>query len=354
MLREETQVNNFLHELIGIESYFLLIVFMLCRHSSHVCREFEEKLSAFAGHDPLAIWLSYIKAVMAQCIDQTHAVARPVMEQCFRTFFTDERYKDDARFLRLCISYADMTPHARQVLEELRDAGIGIHFALFWQAYTLVLEKSRKFDSAKKAYEEGMRVLPEDERVTLNHPYKAFKKRVAARHKSLKERKAKAKAAGEASNSGRAGQQQHNERRGLQDITGMVDATTGRRLEGRHVQRAHVPVHHVRQDLVTQQSHQHGASHSGGNDFVVYSDKSAGGDVQQRGPAAQSWRVPSVERGAHENMQQVTDWQGARVRGMGVESHHIYLGLSTVILCCLRYLYTICKCTYYIFTIFYV
>ena len=87
-----------------------------------------------------------------------------VLERCTFAFKDDERYKDDHRYLRLWIAYADLVDRdaVEDIFNYLYGRQTGVMHALFWESWAATLEAKRKFEPADKCYTKGilMRAQP--------------------------------------------------------------------------------------------------------------------------------------------------------------------------------------------------
>lgn len=85
-------------------------------------------LAAAAGtaeqDDPLVHWLSYIKFHQEAYPSDTRAQFL-LMERCTRTIVTFPRYRDDVRFVRVCVLYADKTSSPSDIFKFLHQKGVG-------------------------------------------------------------------------------------------------------------------------------------------------------------------------------------------------------------------------------------
>jgi hypothetical protein len=66
--------------------------------------------------DPLVHWLSYIKFLQdSYPSDTQHSFL--LMERCTRTFVGVEEYRNDRRFIRVCVLYAEHTSSPADVFK---------------------------------------------------------------------------------------------------------------------------------------------------------------------------------------------------------------------------------------------
>ena len=85
----------------------------------------------------------------------------------------DERYRDDLRYLKVWIAYADRVAHPAEIFRHLHKLHIGRTLALFWVAWAWVAEKAGDYKFADKLYAQGAakdaRETPAS-RCSLRHP----------------------------------------------------------------------------------------------------------------------------------------------------------------------------------------
>lgn len=77
-------------------------------------------------------------------------------ERCTRALKDDARYRDDPRYLKVWIAYADRVGNPGDIFRHLHKARVGRSLALFWVAWAWVAEKSGDFKFADKLYAQGV------------------------------------------------------------------------------------------------------------------------------------------------------------------------------------------------------
>ncbi|CAN0139013.1 unnamed protein product [Scytosiphon promiscuus] len=95
-------------------------------------------------------------------------------------FRSDNRYRNDERYLKLWMRYADLTDDANKVFLTLKYEEIGTQLALFWAAWAYVLEMADSYNAAAERISEGQRkgALPV---VLLENFLRAFQQRMLER-----------------------------------------------------------------------------------------------------------------------------------------------------------------------------
>eukprot|EP01104_Vermistella_antarctica_P015553 TRINITY_DN512_c5_g1_i1.p1 TRINITY_DN512_c5_g1~~TRINITY_DN512_c5_g1_i1.p1 ORF type:complete len:1292 (-),score=394.95 TRINITY_DN512_c5_g1_i1:109-3783(-) len=118
--------------------------------------EFERLIaSSNNSADPLTAWEKYITWAKQAFVTGNSEVL-PVLERCTRTFQDDARYKEDLRYLRIWITYADQCHDPEIIFRFLDSKQIGQDKALFYEAWAIVLENKRRYSAAEKVYQRGL------------------------------------------------------------------------------------------------------------------------------------------------------------------------------------------------------
>ncbi|XP_068502654.1 mitotic spindle checkpoint protein BUBR1-like isoform X2 [Phaseolus vulgaris] len=79
-----------------------------------------------------------------------------IYEQCVRAFWHSERYKDNLRYLKVWLEYADNCFDADVIYAFLDANGIGKTHSNFYIFYALHLESKNKFKAANQIFEFGI------------------------------------------------------------------------------------------------------------------------------------------------------------------------------------------------------
>ena len=113
-----------------------------------------------SSEDPLAPWCEYVRWQQDTCV--TGDGVLPLLERCTHAFKDDARYTDDARYLKMWTSYADLVRDPEPLFEFMNDRYIGVTQSHFWEAWAAALEAKGKPEAADKAYTNGilMRAQP--------------------------------------------------------------------------------------------------------------------------------------------------------------------------------------------------
>jgi checkpoint serine/threonine-protein kinase len=123
-------------------------------------RTFEEKIMQFKGADPLENWYEYIKWMQQSKLSGIGSdEVLSVFQRCTKEFLNDSRYKNDPRYCRIWIQYADLCQDPSDVFAFMKANSIAVGLALFWTSWSFVLDlRSKNYSRAWDVLEEGIRV----------------------------------------------------------------------------------------------------------------------------------------------------------------------------------------------------
>jgi hypothetical protein len=112
-------------------------------------------------YDPLRYWVLYIKHIRESYPSDSQRQFL-LMERCARTFmarpFVVPSYRNDVRFVRTCILYADKTSNPSEVFKLMGKIKVGTKVALFWVAWAWVAEKAQDFQFTEKIFQKALSV----------------------------------------------------------------------------------------------------------------------------------------------------------------------------------------------------
>ena len=137
----------------------------------------EEQERGDDADDPLVHWLSYIKFHQEAYPSDTRAQFL-LMERCARTIVAFPRYRDDVRFVRVCVLYADKTSSPSDIFKFLHQKGVGSRTALFWIAWAWVAEKAEDYRFAEKVFNKGISKKAKPIKM-LEQRHKQFQRRMS-------------------------------------------------------------------------------------------------------------------------------------------------------------------------------
>ncbi|KAL6573392.1 Mitotic spindle checkpoint protein bubr1 [Orobanche hederae] len=150
----------------------------------HHRRMLIEAIDEYTGDDPLQPWIECIKWVQEAFPPGGDCSGLVVIyEQCVRTFWHEDRYKDDLRYLKVWLEYAENCVDAEVVYKFLEANKIGVAHASFYISYALQMELKNKNKAANEIFNRGlsMKAQPVEKLTTA---YKKFFTR------SMRQRKA--------------------------------------------------------------------------------------------------------------------------------------------------------------------
>ncbi|KAJ8498174.1 hypothetical protein OPV22_008726 [Ensete ventricosum] len=112
-------------------------------------RRMIEAIDEYQGEDPLQPWLECIKWVQESFPTGGECSGLVVMyEQCVRTFWHDERYREDLRYLKVWLEYADHCADAEVIFQFLDANQIGQSHSIFYTSYAMHLETKNRLRKA--------------------------------------------------------------------------------------------------------------------------------------------------------------------------------------------------------------
>eukprot|EP00808_Paulinella_micropora_P028594 g3865.t1 len=143
--------------------------------------EHESKIKFYTGDDPLSPWLNYIMWTRTSHTTvgaQTHHLQ--LLEKCTREFKDNNKYRNDIRYLKVWIMYADAVPDPIEIFAFLKSNRIGVTHALFYEAWAIALEDQGKTSKADKVLEYGIRKEAQPLN-RLRQAYERFQRRAVRR-----------------------------------------------------------------------------------------------------------------------------------------------------------------------------
>ncbi|CAH8389353.1 unnamed protein product [Eruca vesicaria subsp. sativa] len=150
-------------------------------------RKLIEDIEEYDGDDPLFPWIQCIKWVQEAFPPGGECSGLLVIyEQCVRKFWHSERYKDDLRYLKVWLEYAEHCADAEVIYKFLEVNEIGKTHALYYIAYALHMEFKSKVKTANEIFNLGIsrNAKPIEK---LNDAYKKFMVRTMRRSKTADE-----------------------------------------------------------------------------------------------------------------------------------------------------------------------
>lgn len=140
-------------------------------------KEREEAVMAYDGDDPLAAWLEYVRWLEVKMPEDTRKKFS-VLEKCTRELKDNLRYKNDMRYIRLWIQYADLVSNPKDIFKYLYQNKIGERVSLFYIGWAYVLETMANYPQAHKIYLKASQknAVPQD---LLERKYKEFQRRMS-------------------------------------------------------------------------------------------------------------------------------------------------------------------------------
>lgn len=150
-------------------------------------RKLIEAIDRYQGDDPLQPWIQCIKWVQEAFPPGGDCSGLVVIyEQCVRTFWHNDRYKDDLRYLKVWLEYAECCIDADVIYSFLEANKIGLTHSAFYISYALHLESKNKIRTANEVFNRGIsqNAQPIEK---LKAAYTKFFNRSMRRSKSIEE-----------------------------------------------------------------------------------------------------------------------------------------------------------------------
>ncbi|VFQ92410.1 unnamed protein product [Cuscuta campestris] len=150
-------------------------------------RRLIEAIDEYNGEDPLHPWLECMKWVQESFPpggDSSGLVV--IYEQCVRKFWHDDRYKDDLRYLKVWLEYAENCADAEVIYRFLEANEIGLSHSSFYLAYALLMESKNKIRTANEIFNCGISINAQPIE-KLKEAYRTFLSRSMGRPKEAEE-----------------------------------------------------------------------------------------------------------------------------------------------------------------------
>ncbi|WOH03604.1 hypothetical protein DCAR_0623003 [Daucus carota subsp. sativus] len=120
-------------------------------------RKLIEAINEYDGDDPLHPWIECIKWVQEAFPPGGDCSGLVVIyEQCVRAFWHDTRYKDDLRYLKVWLEYAENCVDSEVIFSFLDANEIGQTHAIFYISYASQLEAKNKIKTANDIFNRGL------------------------------------------------------------------------------------------------------------------------------------------------------------------------------------------------------
>jgi len=145
--------------------------------------------------DPLNSWLKYIKWARAN-FPTNSSKTLEILELCTNSLKNVDAYRNDPRYVKVWIEYADMLQTPGEVFTFMQVNKIGIKVSLYWIAWAFVVEKLGNFAMTDKIFQKGLRMQAEPKDL-LQKRYQQFQRRLARHYLNLSEAGDSADAPGE-------------------------------------------------------------------------------------------------------------------------------------------------------------
>src|SRR5258708_19188368 len=103
--------------------------------------------------DPLSLHESLISAYLVAHNNSKYLMS---LERCTQLFFSDKRYKNDIRYLRIWLTYAKHCKQPRDIFDFLEAHGVGKELAVFYEEWSKVLISIGDVEGGRTVLEKGI------------------------------------------------------------------------------------------------------------------------------------------------------------------------------------------------------
>lgn len=122
-------------------------------------RKLIEAIQDYDGDDPLQPWIECIKWVQeAFPAGGDSSGLLVIYEQCVRTFWHDDRYRNDLRYLKIWLEYAENCVDAEIIYRFLDSNNIGHSHSAYYISYALHMEAKHKIKTANEIFNQGLSI----------------------------------------------------------------------------------------------------------------------------------------------------------------------------------------------------
>ncbi|GMH04986.1 hypothetical protein Nepgr_006826 [Nepenthes gracilis] len=148
-------------------------------------RKLVEAIDEYKGDDPLNPWLECIKWVQDAFPAGGECSGLVILyEQCVRTFWHSDQYKNDLRYLKVWLEYADNCADAEVIYSFLEANEIGQTYSAFYIAYALHMESKKKIKTANDIFNRGLSINAQPQE-NLEAAYRKFLAQSMTKPKAL-------------------------------------------------------------------------------------------------------------------------------------------------------------------------
>lgn len=118
---------------------------------------FPDRIAASSSSidDPIFPWLCAIKNSLEDLSGNPSSASAPLdrlLEKCINNFENEDRYRNDTRFLKVWVLYADTVQDFGRVFRVLEEKRICLNYSLLYESYALFLEAKGKLVEAHQVY----------------------------------------------------------------------------------------------------------------------------------------------------------------------------------------------------------
>lgn len=145
---------------------------------------FEELISSVSDQvDPLETYVRYFKWIRSTFPSDLNK-SLSLLERCTCALSRNTMYRNDIRFVKLWIEYADAVRTPGEIFSYMQSNKIGVKLSLFWIAWAFVTEKLENFKLTDQIFQKGISKQAEPKDL-LQKRYQQFQRRMARHYLNL-------------------------------------------------------------------------------------------------------------------------------------------------------------------------
>ncbi|KAH9115974.1 hypothetical protein LEN26_006839 [Aphanomyces euteiches] len=137
----------------------------------------ESRIASYTGDDPIKPWLDYYKWAQENFPSDTKKILS-ILSRATDTFKSSRKYRNDIRYLKLWVAFADKAEKPFEMFNFLYKSKIGDKLALFYIAWAFLSEKRGKIKDAEAIFNRGF-LKKAEPREVLKKKHEEFNQRIS-------------------------------------------------------------------------------------------------------------------------------------------------------------------------------
>ena len=139
------------------------------------------------SEDPLDAYVKYFKWTRDTYPSDVSKTLE-LLERCTLALSHNDKYKNDIRFVKLWIEYADAVRTSGEIFSYMQSNKIGTKLSLFWIAWAFITEKLENYKLTDQIFQKGIKKNAEPKDI-LHKRYQQFQRRLARHYINLEEKR---------------------------------------------------------------------------------------------------------------------------------------------------------------------